>query len=231
MKIAGKLAAKMIHAILRTICKVDSTEIDKIPMKGPFVIAINHTNFLEVPMIFTHLQPRTAVGIVKKETWNKGLTKFLAKHWNAIPVDREKQSTDTFRKARRVLKDGNFLIIAPEGTRNQTGILIEGKPGVISIALRSKVPIIPVAHFGGENIHKNLKKFKRTSFKFKVGIPIIFNPSGKVDSEKRKYLTDQVMYRIAELLPEQNRGVYSALENIKDDEILEIKLDTVKEKR
>jgi len=225
LKIAGKLAVKIIHTILRTICKVDSSEFNKIPFTGPFVIAMNHTNFLEVPMIFTHLQPRTAVGIVKKETWHKGFTKWLATHWNAIPVDREGLSTDTFKKARRVLKDGNFLIIAPEGTRNKTGVLIPGKAGIISIALRSKVPIIPVAHFGGENIHRNLKKIKRTNFTFKVGIPIIFNPKGKVDSIKRQEFTDQVMYRIAELLPEKYRGVYSELSNGSNKEILEIKLD------
>ena len=225
MKITGKIAVKIIHTILRTICKVDSTEINKIPLNGPFVVAMNHTNFLEVPMIFTHLQPRTAVGIVKKETWHKGVTKWLATHWNAIPIDREGLSTDTFKKARRVLKDGNFVIIAPEGTRNKTGKLIPGKAGMISIALRSKVPIIPVAHFGGEDIYKNLKKLKRTNFKFKVGTPIIFQPQGIVDSEKRKYFTDQVMYRIAELLPKKYRGVFSEIENLSNDDILEIKIE------
>ena len=224
MNLSGKVAAIIIHAILRTICKVDSKELEKIPIKGPYIIAVNHINFLEVPMIFTHLLPRKVVGIVKKETWKSGLIKWIATKWEAISVDREGQTTETFRQSKKVLRDGYFLIIAPEGTRSKDGKLRLGKPGVISIALRSKVPIIPVAHFGGKDIIKNLKSFKRTKFTFKVGTPIIFHPEGKVDQDKRKYFTDQLMYRLAELLPEENRGIYSNLKNISKDEIIEVLL-------
>lgn len=224
MNLSGKVAAIIIHAILRTICKVDSKELKKIPLKGPYIVAINHTNFLEVPMIFTHLLPRKVVGIVKKETWKGGLIKWMANKWEAISVNREGQTTDTFKQSKRVLSDGYFLIIAPEGTRNQDGKLRRGKPGVITIALRSKVPIIPIAHFGGENIYKNLKSFKRTKFTFKVGTPFILHPAGKVDQDKRKYYTDQLMYRLAKLLPEEYRGVYSDLDKICDDEIIEVLL-------
>ena len=221
MNLSGRVAAIIIHAILRTICKVDSKELEKIPSKGPYIIAMNHTNFLEVPMIFTHLLPRKVVGIVKKETWRGGLIKWVATKWEAISVDREGQTTETFRQSRKVLRDGYFLIIAPEGTRSKDGRLRLGKPGVISIALRSKVPIIPVVHFGGENIINNLKSFKRTIFTFKVGTPIILRPEGKANHDKRKYFTDQLMYRLAELLPVKYRGVYSNLENISKNDIIE----------
>ena len=224
MNLSGKIATIIIHRLLRIICKVDSKEIEKIPLKGPYIVAMNHTNFLEVPMIFTHLLPRKVVGIVKKETWKGGLIKWLATKWEAISIDREGLTTETFRQSRKVLNKGYFLIIAPEGTRSQDGILRKGKPGVISIALRSKVPIIPVAHFGGEDVINNLKSFKRTKFTFKVGTPIILHPDGKADQTKRKYFTDQLMYRLAELLPREYRGVYSDLENICNDEIIEIKL-------
>jgi 1-acyl-sn-glycerol-3-phosphate acyltransferase len=152
LNLAGKFATIAIYTILRIICRVDSKELEKIPLRGPYIIAINHTNFLEVPMIFTHLLPRKVVGIVKKETWKGGLIKWMANTWEAISVDREGQTTETFRQSRRVLNQGYFLVIAPEGTRNQDGKLRMGKPGVVSIALRSKVPIIPVVHYGGEQI-------------------------------------------------------------------------------
>ena len=113
MKFSGKVAANIVHAILRTICKVDSKELEDIPLKGPYIVAINHTNFLEVPMIFTHLLPRKVVGIVKKETWKGGIIKWMANKWDAISVDREGRSTETFRKSRKILSNGYFLIIAP----------------------------------------------------------------------------------------------------------------------
>ncbi len=226
MSLIAIIVTSALHIILRILCKVDAQELDKIPLDGPYIIAINHTNFLEVPMIYTHLLPRKIIGIAKKETWRGGFLKWLANSWEAISVDREGYTIDTFRQSRKVLKDGCFLVIAPEGTRNKYGKLIMGKPGVIGIALRSKVPIIPVVHFGGEHLSKNIKSFRRTKFTFKVGTPFIPDPVGKADQDKRKYFTDQLMYRIAKLLPEENRGVYSNLENISTNEIKEILWET-----
>ncbi len=222
MNFTSKIVTVAIYRLLRIACKVDAHELDKIPLKGPYIIAINHTNFLEVPMIYTHLLPRKVIGIAKKETWKGGFLKWLANSWKGISVDREGYSIDTFRQSRKVLKDGCFLVIAPEGTRSQDGKLRMGKPGVISIALRSKVPIIPIAHFGGEHISKNLRSFRRTKFTFKVGTPIILHPEGKADQDNRKYFTDQLMYRLAELLPKEYRGVYGNLDNISKNEIIEV---------
>jgi len=225
LKLNGKAAAIVIRTILHLICKIDRKELKKIPQKGPFIVAMNHINFLEVPMIMVELFPRKIHGIAKKETWNNSILGWVANSWESLSIDREGSTTETFRQARKILDKGHFLIIAPEGTRSQDGKLRVGKPGVISIALRSKVPIIPIAHFGGEIIYSNLKKIKRTKFTFKVGNPIILQPEGKADQEKRKYFTDQVMYRIAELLPEEYRGVYSNLDNISKNEITEVMCD------
>ena len=66
------------------------------------------------------------------------------------------------KDAVKALEQGKILGIAPEGTRNKTGKLIRAMPGTVMVALRSGAPIIPVAHWGGENYLKNLKRFKRT---------------------------------------------------------------------
>ncbi len=222
MKLHGKAAAIVIRTILHLICKIDRKELKKIPQKGPFIVAMNHINFLEVPMIMVELFPRKIHGIAKKETWDNRIIGWVANSWEALSIDRDGSTAETFRQARKILEKGHFLLIAPEGTRSLDGKLHVGKPGVISIALHSKVPIIPVAHFGGEKVYKNLKTFKRTKFNFRVGTPIVLQPDGKADQNKRKYFTDQLMYRIAELLPEEYRGIYSNLDNISKNEILEI---------
>ena len=219
MNLAGKLVTAAIYRILRIACKVDASEFDKIPLKGSYIIAMNHTNFLEVPMIYTHLLPRKVIGIAKKENRNGGFMKWLVNTWQGISVDREGYSISTFRQSKKVLKKGCFLVIAPEGTRNRNGKLQKGKSGVVTIALHSKVPIIPVVHFGGELIGKNLKSLRRTKFIFKVGKPFMLDPAGNVNHDKRKYFTDQLMYRLAELLPEKYRGIYHDLDNLKQDEI------------
>ncbi|MCF7858157.1 MAG: 1-acyl-sn-glycerol-3-phosphate acyltransferase [Candidatus Cloacimonetes bacterium] len=225
MKLSETIANKIIKLILKIICKVDSTELKKIPDKGPYIIAINHTNFLEVPIFYTFLQPRKVIGIAKRETWDNKFSRWLANSWDAIPLDREGATVEAFRKAYKALLNSYFLVIAPEGTRNKTGRLREAKSGIISIAIKANVPVIPVAHYGGEKLAANLKRIKRTQFTIKVGQPIILNTLERVDQAKRKYFVDQLMYRIAELLPKKYRGAYAEIGSISKKDINDWRID------
>ena len=104
--------------------------------------------------------------------------------------------------------------MAPEGTRSKTGILQRGHAGAVLLAVHNNVPIYPLVHTGGEKFYTNLKKFRRTAFKFHVGNPFYINTNGeKLDSAFRQKLTTQLMSRIAVLLPEEQRGHY-AFENL-----------------
>jgi 1-acyl-sn-glycerol-3-phosphate acyltransferase len=74
------------------------------------------------------------------------------------------------------------------------------------------VPLLPVAHWGGENFTTNLKKLKRTDFHIRVGEPFRINTNGaRISGEIRQEIVDEMMYRLAALLPEEYRGVYSDL--------------------
>lgn len=46
-----------------TACRIDDRELVKIPCKGPAIIMMNHTNFLEVPILYTYLLPRPIAGL------------------------------------------------------------------------------------------------------------------------------------------------------------------------
>jgi 1-acyl-sn-glycerol-3-phosphate acyltransferase len=90
-------------------------------------------------------------------------------------------------------------------------------PGTVMVALHSGAPIIPVAHWGGEDYLKNLKRLRRTDFHVRVGRPFIINTEGiKVNAEVRQQIVDEMMYRLAELLPEEYRGEYSDLTQAHD---------------
>jgi len=164
MKICGRVAATLVRTILHVICKVDSKELKKIPRKGSYIIAFNHINFLEVPLIFVDLQPRKVHGVAKKETWDNPLFSWMANCWDTIAINREGFSADTFRKVRKLLKLGDMIVIAPEGTRTGDGILRKAHPGIIAMAQKSNVPIIPLIHFGGEIFWDTFYKLKRTRF-------------------------------------------------------------------
>ena len=78
------------------------------------------------------------------------------------------------------------------------------------LALRSGAPILPIAHWGGEDHFRNLLRFKRTHFHIRVGEPFTLNTEGvKISGEVRQQVVDEMMYELAALLPQEYRGEYS----------------------
>ncbi len=192
------------------ICRIDKTDFPKVPPRGPLILVTNHINSLEVPLLFVHLQPRKLTGLAKIETWDNKFMGWLFNLWEAIPVRRGEADLTAIRRCLDALAAGDILAIAPEGTRSYHGRLLRGQPGVVTIALRSGAPILPMAHWGGENFSDNLKRLQRTDFYVRVGRPFRLNPNGqKVTPQLRQAMTDEIMGQIAALLPEEYRGEYA----------------------
>ena len=192
------------------LCQIDKSEIPKIPPRGPLILVVNHIGSLEVPLLFVHLQPRKLIGMAKIETWDDKFMGWLFNLWDAIPIRRGEADPQAIRACLDVLKEGKILAIAPEGTRSSHGHLLRGQPGVVMIALRAGVPILPIAHWGGENFGTNLKNFRRTKFNIRVGKQFTLDTMGKkVDRQTRQEMTDEIMYQIAALLPVEYRGNYA----------------------
>jgi len=211
----------IIKCITNLILKIDDAELVKVPKEGPLIAAANHVNFLDAPVIITHLYPRKTTGLVKKETWDKPLLAFLFNLWQGIPIDRDVADFDAFKKAKQALKDKKILAVAPEGTRSEDGRLIRGKPGISILASQTEAPIIPIAYYGHENFLQNIKRFKRTPMTIKVGKAFRINLEGKTKTkELMQDAADAVMLEIAKLLPAQYHGVYSEF-TVNDDGLLQ----------
>jgi 1-acyl-sn-glycerol-3-phosphate acyltransferase len=110
------------------------------------------------------------------------------------------------------LKEGHVLVIAPEGTRSQTGALIEGRSGASYLAAQSGVPVIPVGIHGSEDqvVGANLRRLRRTTIIARVGKPFQLPPLKRGQREQAlQAYTDEIMCQIAALLPPEYRGVYA----------------------
>jgi 1-acyl-sn-glycerol-3-phosphate acyltransferase len=199
---------------LEVMCHVDKSDLHKIPPKGPVIAYSNHTGSIEVPIIFTELLPRPVTGLAKVETWDGWFLNFIFNQWEIIPIHRGEADMAAMRKSLEALEKGYILGIAPEGTRNKTGAMIKAQPGIVTLAQRSGATLIPLGNWGGENFLKNLKRLKRTEFNIRVGEPFKVNTRGeRMTGELRQRIADEMMYKVAELLPERYRGVYGDLEN------------------
>jgi 1-acyl-sn-glycerol-3-phosphate acyltransferase len=192
------------------LCRIDKRDFPKIPPRGPLILVTNHIGSLEVPLLFVHLQPRKMTGLAKIETWDNKFLGWLFDLWDAIPVRRGEADLEAVRRCLDVLKDGDILALAPEGTRSYHGRLLRAQPGVVMIALRSGATILPMAQWGGEAFAANLKRLKRTDFHFRVGRPFTLNPRcQKVNGELRQAMADEIMGQIAFLMPEEYHGEYA----------------------
>jgi 1-acyl-sn-glycerol-3-phosphate acyltransferase len=120
----------------------------------------------------------------------------------AFPVHRGQRDQWAIRHAAKVLENEQVLALFPEGSRSKGLGLRAGKTGAARLALQAGCAIIPVAIAG---THKMFNDFpKRTLIKLVIGEPI--QPDSK---ESTLSLTDRMMFSIADMLPEDLRGVYS----------------------
>ena len=209
MGLRSSFATLFLKTALRILCRIDASELKTIPLTGPGIIMINHVNFLEVPLIQAYMHPRRMRGIVKKETWKNPFLRFFLNTYEAIPVDRGGANKDAFKLIKEALQAGDFVCIAPEGTRSGTGILQKGKPGIALIASFGDVPIFPVVHIGGENFWNNIKRLRRTAITLKAGKPFRLKLPNNQSREIREHITTEIMLQLAKLLPVQKRGIYA----------------------
>jgi 1-acyl-sn-glycerol-3-phosphate acyltransferase len=205
----------VLRRFFQSICRIDAKEFKNVPRNGPVILVGNHINFLEAPVVMCHVDSAMFTGIAKKESWKNPLFNFLFNTWGIISIDREEISREAFQLATQALKEGKVLAISPEGTRSFTGQMQQGKAGVLALVLRSQAPLIPVGFSGYINFWDNIKHLRRTEFHVAVGKPFKLKLDGNALSrEARQAVTDEIMYKVAELLPEEYRGHYQFQDKI-----------------
>ncbi len=211
-KLTERVVNTTIKGLTSLICRVDADQLSMVPSRGPLIIVSNHINFLDVPVIYTRLQPSPLTGFAKIETWDSPFLGPLFSLWGIIPVRRGKADMSAIRQGLAVLKRGEILAILPEGTRSGHGRLAKGQAGMVTMALLTGTPLLPVAHFGAEAYRQNLSRLRRTDFQIRVGKPFFLDAgAAKVNQNVREQMAAEIMYQLAALLPPAYRGQYMDL--------------------
>jgi 1-acyl-sn-glycerol-3-phosphate acyltransferase len=210
MSLSEVLMAVLAKSLTNVLCRVHHEGLDRVPMHGPLILVANHVNFLEIPVLYTHLMPRKVTSLAKSETWRNPILAPIFDAGGAIPLRRGEADVAAIKRALGVLADGEILALAPEGTRSNDGRLRRGHPGIGLLALRSQAPLLPIAYYGGEKYRQNWWRLRRTDFYIRVGRPFAVDVGGaRVRGAMRQQIVDEIMCEIARLLPLEYRGVYS----------------------
>lgn len=209
----------LIRFLLRLIARVDLRGYENLPAEKSYVLATNHIGLLDAVMAFYALD-RWDIYIPVAEKWEKNrFLKWLGKYFNFVFIDRFNPDIKAMRKLIRLMEEGNALAISPEGTRSRVGSLIEAKPGVTYLATKLNRPIVPIAITGTEDkvILGNLKRLRKSHITVTAGPHFTLPPLPREGREEMlKQYTDEIMCRIAALLPERYRGVYANHPRLKE---------------
>lgn len=193
--------------------------IENVPLTGGMILASNHIGILDIVMVYFAID-RTDLFIPVAEKFGRvGWIRWLGKHLNFLFVDRFNPDLKAIRRMISLMENGKCLVIAPEGTRSLTGSLNEGKPGVAYLAARSGFPVVPAAITGTADrvVLANVKRFRRSHITLTAGEKFVIPrlPNKDRDAALQKY-TDEIMCRMAVLLPEKYRGVYAEHPRLKE---------------
>ena len=202
----------ILKHLIRMAVRVDDRQLADIPQHGPLILVANHINFLEVPLLLSHIYPRPLTGWAKVETWKNPLFAWLFNVYHAIPIRRGESDLSALNAAIDAMKNNMIIAVSPEGTRSYVGQLSQGKPGVVLLAIKSGAPIQPMAYYGGELFWKKILRLRGTPFFINVGHPFTIDTHGQALSrDVRQEITDEIMYQVAALLPPDYRGYYCDL--------------------
>ena len=184
---------------------------ENVPLEGPLILASNHLNNADPPMVALAV-PRRPTFMAKQEMIKWPIIGPAFRIYGAFPVRRGEADLSALRTATEIVNSGAMLVMFPEGTRSRTGGLTKGHPGTALVALRTGAPVLPVAITGSEGLTWPwifLRPWSVKHIKVTIGQPFRLPPVERVNSEATAAATDVIMRRIAALLPERYRGVYA----------------------
>lgn len=186
----------MIRAIIKFALNVFFTvyfRIEKrgeenLPKEGAYIIAPKHLSNWDPPIIVAKTKRNDVYILAKQELFVNRFVKYLAKKVHALPVKRNSQDSSVVKESVKALKQGNVLLIFPEGTRN--GIEKHGKihSGATIMANMARVPIIPIG------IQATYKPFSKVIINYGKPIDLSEKKLSKEEIEEvTKKLQDEII--------------------------------------
>jgi len=201
-----------VRFLAQHLIEFDCHGTENIPQQGPLIVYFNHVNFVD-PALAVALVQREVIPLSKEENLHHPVLGPLARLYGVIPVRRGEADVEAFKSSLAVLRAGQALLMAPEGTRSGHGRLQEAKDGLVRLAVRTEAVVVPMALVGQEGFRDRLRRLGRTRVSCWVGKPFRFLRSGdgRLSHREWKSMTNDAMGELAALLPPANRGYYSEL--------------------
>jgi len=207
----------VVHFLVCILTRLEVQGIGNVPSNGGAIICGNHLGILDAPLGFALIPRQDATALAAKKHQRNPILRWFINTAGGIWLNQEEADTQAIRAACDHLERGGVLGIAPEGTRSPTGAMIEAKTGVAYLADKAGVPIIPYAVTGTENAVAQWKHLRRPHITVKFGsafrLPPVKRATREADLRRN---TDEIMCRIAAMLPSKYWGIYADHPRLKE---------------
>ncbi len=179
---------------------------ERIPEEGGLILAVNHQSYFDPPLAGICCR-RGVYYLARKSLLEWPFFGPLFPAMNVIPVDRDGNDMSALKGVIRIIRQGNGVVLFPEGTRSTDGNLQPARAGIGLVIAKTGAPVLPMRIFGShEAFPKGKKTIHRHPITVVIGNPIHFDPTELKPATRETYqtLSDRVMTAIAALeLPER----------------------------
>lgn len=169
-----------------------------LPESGGALIVANHVSYLDPSVVGACF--RKPIYYLARKSLFKGFLGWLLPRIQVLPVDLGKGDLGSMKRILRLLKEGNRVLIFPEGTRSPDGTLQEAEAGIGFIVAKGEVPVVPVRIFGAHECWPRKAKWPRPGrITVVAGPPVDFTglPAELSGRERYQACADQVMKALA----------------------------------
>jgi len=214
---AGQLytvARAVLSPTFRFLWRLDVQGLERIPEVGGAIFAPNHLSVLDHFVLGAAL-PRRITFVGKAEYMDSWKTKYIFPALGMIPIDRTGGSAaeGALHAAARVLEQGEFFGIYPEGTRSRDGRLHRGHTGVARLALRTGCPIYPVGLQGTVEVQPPdspvPRPFRMMRVRIGQRVDVTRYADRASDRMALRQITDEVMFEIRSLSGQEYVDTYA----------------------
>lgn len=203
----------LIRQIMFRMCQVKITGQENIPDSGPVIMMMNHISALDPGLIMGAVTNRFVVPMTKIENTEFLLGKLAVWWWDAYTVRRGEVDRSALTNSIELLKSGQCILIAPEGTRQKNG-LARPKEGLTYVATKANAVIVPTAISGAMGWKDQWRHLQRPKIDINFGPAFRFKTDGRtrVPREELTEMTEEAMYQLAMAVTDPAlRGIYSDL--------------------
>ncbi len=216
------LSKNILNGYIRKYADLEVNGMENLKnIKKPILFICNHLSNSDALVLSKVLEKQNITFVAGAKLSDNPLTNLAINITKTITIKPNTADKDAISKIIKTLKQGNNVLIFPEGTRSRNASMIEAKKGVFLVQKLSKATLIPLGIYGTENLlpinekDMGLEKFYHAKVTLNIGKEIEM-PQKNKDEDKHDYEDRSVnflMGKIAGLLPEKYRGIYSVTNN------------------